>query len=226
MKKLLLLGGGGEIGSAIKEKFIACGYEVLAPRSTELDLSNSQDITTYMDALKGEDFDALIFCAGRNNPALVGQQSLEEIQKTLQVNCVGLAQIVGALRAGFERRRGGYILGISSLYGSISREGRVAYAMSKHALNGLMRTLALELGPSGILCNTLSPGFVKTKMTVKNNTPQTIAALERKIPLGFMAAPLDIAEAAYFLCSEQNRYICGQDIVVDGGFMAGGFQHI
>lgn len=226
MKKLFLLGGGGEIGSAIKEKFIACGYDVLAPRSTELDLSNPNAVTAYMAALKNQNFDALIFCAGRNNPAPVGQQSLDEIQKTLQVNCISVAQIAGALRSGFDQRGRGYILGISSLYGSISREGRVAYAMSKHALNGLMRTLALELGPSGILCNTLSPGFVKTEMTVKNNTPQTISSLERKIPLGFMAFPADIAEVAYFLCSEQNRYICGQDIVVDGGFMAGGFQHI
>ena len=118
------------------------------------------------------------------------------------------------------------ILGISSLYGNISREGRAAYAMSKHALNGLISTLALELGPSGILCNTLSPGFVKTKMTLKNNTPETLAALERKIPLGRFASVQDIARIAYFLCSEENTYISGQDIIVDGGFMAGGFQHL
>lgn len=225
MKKLFLLGGGGEIGSAVKNKFSAAGYDVLAPGSRELDLSDLQAVEKYLQTLP-TDFDAIIFSAGRNNPAELGKLTLQEIQQTLNVNCLSVALICSHLRPSFEKRKQGHILGISSLYGTISREGRAAYAMSKHALNGLMQTLALELGPSGVLCNTLSPGFVKTKMTVKNNTPETMSALERKIPLGRMALPADIAEAAYFLCSEQNKYISGQDIIIDGGFMAGGFQRL
>ena len=63
-------------------------------------------------------------------------------------------------------------------------------------------------------------------MTLKNNTAETLSALERKIPLGRFASVQDIARIAYFLCSEENTYISGQDIIVDGGFMAGGFQHL
>ncbi|WP_428075724.1 SDR family NAD(P)-dependent oxidoreductase [Candidatus Avelusimicrobium luingense] len=225
MKTLFLLGGGGAIGSAIKALFIQQGYTVLAPRSRELDLSDSQAIVSYMEKFTSP-VDALIFCAGHNDPAPIGQLTNQEIQKTYQINTASFATLVAHLRKQFEQQKKGYILGISSLYGSISREGRAAYAMSKHAMNGLIQTLALELGPHGILCNTLSPGFVMTPMTQKNNTAQMIETLARQIPLGHLAAPEDIARVAYFLCSEQNQYITGQDIVVDGGFMAGGFQHV
>ncbi len=225
MKTLFLLGGGGAIGGAVKDFFTQQGYTVLAPRSKELDLSDEKAVVTYMKQFTTP-VDALIFCAGHNDPAEVGQLTTQEIKKTYQINTVSFATIVAYLRKQFEQRKQGHILGISSLYGTISREGRAAYAMSKHAMNGLIQTLALELGPHGILCNTLSPGFVMTPMTQKNNTPQMIETLARKIPLGHLASPQDIARVAYFLCSEQNQYITGQDIIVDGGFMAGGFQHV
>lgn len=224
MKRLFLLGGGGEIGSAIKEKFQSCGYEVISPRSRELDLSSLCAVEAYLGKFTGP-VDALVYCAGYNNPAEMGRLSLQEIERSWHINTLSFAWIVSKLRPVFEQQKRGRILGISSLYGTISREGRAAYAMSKHAMNGLVQTMALELGPYGVLCNTLSPGFVLTKMTVKNNTPQTLAAFERKIPLGRLASTTDIAQVAYFLCSEQNTYLTGQDIVVDGGFMAGGFQH-
>lgn len=225
MKHLLLLGGHGAIGSAIKAIFEDKGYTVTAPSSRELNLADSAAVSTYMKRFT-QPLEAVIFCAGHNDPAEIGKLSLEEMQKTHQINTLSFAQIVSYLRPYFEQQKRGYILGISSLYGSISREGRAAYAMSKHALNGLIQTLALELGPHGVLCNTLSPGFVLTPLTQKNNTPDMIAALERKIPLGKLASPQAIAQVAFFLCSEQNQYLTGQDIVVDGGFMAGGFQHV
>lgn len=225
MKHLLLLGGHGAIGSAIKTIFEDAGYTVTAPSSRELDLADSAAVSAYMEQFT-QPVEAVIFCAGHNDPAEVGTLTLEEIQKTLQINTLSVAQIAARLRPHFEQQKRGYILAVSSLYGTISREGRAAYAMSKHALNGLIQTLALELGPHGVLCNTLSPGFVLTPLTQKNNTPEMISALERKIPLGRLATAQDIAQIAFFLCSEQNQYLTGQDIVVDGGFMAGGFQHV
>jgi 3-oxoacyl-[acyl-carrier protein] reductase len=118
----------------------------------------------------------------------------------------------------------GHILAVSSIYGSIARDRRSSYVMSKHALNGLIKTLAIELGRHNILVNAISPGFVDTAMTRSNNTVERIRQFENLIPLGRMAAPPEIARVAWFLCSRHNTYITGQDIVVDGGFMAGGFQ--
>ena len=68
------------------------------------------------------------------------------------------------------------------------------------------------------------PGFVDTKMTRKNNTPETVKNIEAGIPLGRLASSRDIADVAYFLCSAENKYITGQNIIVDGGYSIGGFQ--
>jgi 3-oxoacyl-[acyl-carrier protein] reductase len=96
--------------------------------------------------------------------------------------------------------------------------------MSKHALNGAVKTLAIELASHGVLVNAISPGYIGTKMTYKNNSPETISKLVSGIPLGRLGYPEDIAEVASFLCSPKNRYLTGQDLVVDGGFSVGGFQ--
>lgn len=96
--------------------------------------------------------------------------------------------------------------------------------MSKHALIGLIKTAAIELGRYNIKVNAIFPGFVDTNLKRKNNDSNKIKFLEEGIPLGNMAKPADIANVAYFLCSEKNTYITGQDITVDGGFICGGFQ--
>ena len=118
----------------------------------------------------------------------------------------------------------GRVLVISSLYGFLGRTGRLPYVMSKHALNGAVKTLAIEFANHGVLVNAISPGFIGTKMTYKNNTPETISKFVSGIPLGHLGDPKDIAEVASFLCSPKNRYLTGQDLVVDGGFSVGGFQ--
>jgi len=117
------------------------------------------------------------------------------------------------------------VLVISSLYGFLARSGRLPYVISKHGLNGAVKTLAIELAPYGVLVNSLSPGYIGTKMTYQNNSEETIAKLVLGIPLGRLGSAEDIAEVAEFLCSKKNKYINGQDIVVDGGFSIGGFQN-
>jgi 3-oxoacyl-[acyl-carrier protein] reductase len=97
--------------------------------------------------------------------------------------------------------------------------------MSKHALTGLIQTMALEFAAYDVKVNALSPGFVETAMTRKNNTEEIIDGFIKKIPLGKLAVTEDIANAAYYLCSPQNTYITGQNIIVDGGILAGGFEN-
>ena len=113
---------------------------------------------------------------------------------------------------------------ISSIYGFPARNGRLPYVASKHALVGIAKTLAIELGPSNILVNAVSPGYVDTKMTSANNDAATIERFRAGIPLGRLAEPAEIADVVAFLCGGGNRYLTGQDIVVDGGYSIGGFQ--
>ena len=223
MKTLFLLGAHGAIGSAIKERFEKEGYIVTAPNSAELDLSDTAKINAYF-AKNPAKFDAFIHCAGRNNPALIENQTEQEVLATFNVNTLSMFTVAKHLLPYFKEVKNGHILAISSLYGTVSRKGRSAYSMSKFALNGLIKTMSLEFAQYGVKTNALAPGFVDTAMTSKNNSPETIKGFVEKIPLGRMATVQDIANAAYFLCGKDNTYINGQTIIADGGILAGGFE--
>ncbi len=221
-KIVFLTGGHGDIGSAIKKKFKKNNYQVIAPTSTELDLSRVDAIDEYFKKNKLS-VDVLVHCAGINNPKPFSETDFEEFQKVMMVNTFSFARIVKHLLPTL-KEKSGHILGIASIYGVMSRAGRAPYSMSKHAMVGLVQTLALEFGKDNIKVNALSPGFVNTALTVKNNSPEKIAELTAGIPLGRMATPEEVANTAYFLCSEENTYLTGQNIIVDGGYLAGGFQ--
>ena len=122
------------------------------------------------------------------------------------------------------KKKEGHILAISSLYGTASRRNRISYTMSKHALNGAVKTLSIELGEHNIKVNSLSPGYVETNMTKKNNDAKQIDLWKSRIPLGRLASPVDIAKVSLFLCSDNNQYISGQNIIVDGGYSIGGYE--
>lgn len=221
MKRVFITGGNGDIGSSIVEIFKINGYEVVSPNSKELDLRDSKLIKEYFN--HNNNFDIFIHCAGINNPSIIEDLDFNNIKETMQINTFSFYEILKTLIP-YQKINGGYILAISSLYGQISRAGRTAYAMSKHALIGLIKTAAIELGKYNIKINALSPGFVDTNLTRKNNNDEKIKIINESIPLGSIAKPTDIANVSYFLCSEKNTYITGQDITVDGGFICGGFQ--
>ncbi|MCL5775076.1 MAG: SDR family oxidoreductase [Patescibacteria group bacterium] len=222
-KILFLTGGHGEIGAAIAKKFQAKGWEVIAPTSNELDLVEPDAIVKYFQTWGG-DVDAIIHCAGVNVPKPLERLDWGDLEKTMRINALGFAEILRHLAPSIKKKKSGYVLAISSIYGVISRALRLPYAMSKHALGGLVQTLAIELGPFNIKVNALAPGVIDTRLTTQNNSPEEIAELKAGIPLGRLGKPEDIANAAYFLCSEANGFITGQTIVADGGYIIGGFQ--
>ena len=151
------------------------------------------------------------------------QLDREHIDVALKVNLLSFLEILHAIVANMPSEGNRSITVISSLFGQTGREGRLPYSLSKHALEGAAKTLALELGPVGIRVNSISPGFIDTKLTRKNIPQGQITKLEERIPLGTLGAPEDIADAIAFLISEKARYITGTNLTIDGGFMAGGF---
>jgi len=221
-KTVLVLGGGGDIGKAVCARLKAEGYAVDAPSSAVLDLADTRSIEAFF-ARQSRLYWGVVHSAGYNRPKPYRQITAEDIGRTLAVNALGFFEVLKHVlpRMG---RSGGSIVAVSSLYGTFARPGRLPYVMSKHALNGLVKTLALELGPEGITVNAVSPGFVDTKMTRRNNNAAALKSFREKIPLGRLALPSDIANAVSFLLDPRARYITGQDIVVDGGYSAGGFQ--
>ena len=223
MKTLFLLGGSGGIGRAVARRFQKEGWTVIAPSRKELDLEDRASIARYFRKTPPR-ADALVHCAGWNRPVPAEAVTAEDLEKAMAVNVFGFFWVLRHLLPDMKRRKQGTVVAVSSLYGFTSRRNRLPYAASKHALNGLMRTLALELGRHGIRVNLLSPGFVDTAMTRRNNDPAMIRKLCERVPLGRLARPADIAQAVYFLCSSEAGYIHGANLVVDGGYSTGGFQ--
>jgi 3-oxoacyl-[acyl-carrier protein] reductase len=221
--RALVLGGHGDIGRAIAVRLHSDGFDVIAVGRSTFDLGNPSQTDAFLSR-EGNRFDILVHCAGLNRPTLIENLSDAEIRESLEVNLIGFLRVARACLPYWRSKRFGRIVVISSIYGFLARSGRLPYVMAKHALNGAVKTLAIEWAPFGVLVNALSPGYIGTRMTYENNPPETIARFVAGIPVGRLGTPEDIAEVAAFLCSSNNRYLTGQDLVVDGGFSIGGFQ--
>jgi len=213
----LVTGASRGIGAAIAEKFIQEGLRVLTPSRAELYLKSVTSIESFLKNL-GQPVDVLVNNAGINILSDITEVANGDIQDTLQVNLVAPMQLIKGVATQMMERRFGRIVNISSIWSVVSKKRRLTYAASKAGLNGLTRTLAVELAPYNILVNAVAPGYVNTELTRQNNSEQEISAICDTIPLQRLAEPKEIAEIVFFLCSDRNTYITGQLITVDGGF--------
>lgn len=216
MSKALVTGASRGIGRAIAETFAAQGWDVIAPSRGELDLADANAVRKWCSVHQNISFEAFVHSAGVNWPCPLAEMTEDGWAQTLQVNLTSFRQLVQAITP--RMGASGRILVLSSMLSVISRPGRGAYSATKAAVNALVRTLALELGPMGVLANALCPGYVDTDLTRQNNSPEQIAALTKSIPLGRLATAQEIAAFAVWLCSSQNSYLTGQSILIDGGF--------
>jgi 3-oxoacyl-[acyl-carrier protein] reductase len=220
MERVFLTGGRGNIGNAIRAKFELEGYEVISPSSSELNLLDQANISSYIENIP--QVAAVIHCAGINNPVAFENLEFDNFEKTLNINAISFFKIMSEMITNNKLKERGHVLAISSIYGEISRKGRFAYTASKYCLNGMVKNLAIELAPKKIKVNGLAPGFVDTQLTYKNNSEEMIQKIKRSIPLGELAKVDDIAKVAYFLASTNNNYITGQIVFADGGYVIGG----
>jgi NAD(P)-dependent dehydrogenase (short-subunit alcohol dehydrogenase family) len=133
-----------------------------------------------------------------------------------------LARVVGAALAA--AGRGGRIVNLGSIGGLTGLPNIGPYNASKAAIDALSRTMAVELGPAGVLCNSVAPGTIRTEMVdallVAN--PALAERLVAKAPIGRVGAPEEAALPILFLLSDAASFITGQTLVVDGGRLAAG----
>ena len=217
---VLVLGGHGDIGAAICRRFTEAGHDVIATGSAEMDLSDPASIDAWFKQPRPA-FGILVHSAGLNVPRAFEEMTDEDVNKSFAVNITGFLRVMRHILPGLIAAKG-QVVALSSIYGFLARTKRLPYVAAKHALIGCVQALALDMAPQGVRVNAVSPGYIDTKMTRKNLSPETIATLTSQIPAGRMGAPSDIAEVVYFLCTPASRYINGQDIVVDGGFSIDG----
>lgn len=217
-KIALVTGASQGIGQAIAQRLRQEEIEVIAPPMEEMDLLDDRSIDKYLASLK-KPIDILVNNAGINILGSGLEVSDETIKQMMQINLVAPLRLVRAIAPGMVERKYGRIVNISSIWGTITKPRRVTYSMTKSGLNGLTRTLAVELAPDNVLVNAVAPGYVHTELTRQNNSPEEIEKIKNTIPLGRLAEPNEIAEVVAFLCSAKNTYITGQVIVTDGGYI-------
>lgn len=222
-KNVLITGASKGIGKATKEIFEQNGYTVLSPSHEQMDLCNKDSVIHYCDSIKDIPLFAIINNAGINDINLLEDAKEENIDRMIQVDLKSPILLLNRLipqvkKYASKTKEGGRVVNIGSIWAVVSKPGRSLYSAAKNGMHGITNALALELGESNILVNTVCPGFTLTELTKKNNSAEQIAKITENIPLRRMADPSEIAKLVYFLGSEENTYITGQKIVIDGGF--------
>lgn len=216
-KTVLLTGASRGIGKAIYDE-LCNEYHVIAPTSKELDLQNTENIKIYLQNIK-RPIDILINNAGINFIRPIEDISEIELHSIIEVNLLAPLKLSQYIIPSM-KHTGGRIVNISSIWGIRSKEFRTLYSMTKFGLIGQTKALARELGKFNILVNAICPGFTLTDLTTSTLTEQEIQQLSNEIPLKRFAQPHEIAKSVKFLIGEDNSYITGQTLVVDGGFLA------
>jgi len=226
---LLLFGAGGALGSAIGAHLLGQGYTLHTAGGSTLPGAASHRPLSYDAPLEASTFSgvpnlvAVVWAQGVNCSDTVASFEAADLQRLLQGNVLFIAASLQALLAAGRLGEGCRLVVVSSIWQLESRPGKFSYTVSKAALQGLVKSCALDLGPRGIVINAVLPGVLDTPMTRANLSAEQIATITAQSALGRLPQPEDIAAAVGFLASPTNRSITGQFLTVDAGFI--GLKH-
>jgi 3-oxoacyl-[acyl-carrier protein] reductase len=162
--------------------------------------------------------DILVNNAGITRDGLLMRMSEEDWDTVIDVNLKSVYITCQSLVRQMIKAKGGKIINISSVVGLTGNAGQANYAASKSGMIGFTKALAQELATRNICVNCIAPGFIQTRMTDSLTDGQKEGIL-KKIPMGRMGNPADIANAAIFLASDLSAYMTGQVLTVDGGMV-------
>lgn len=201
----------------VVNEMAAAGYSV---EGAALDITDVSAVRTFIE--DSPPFEVLVNSAGTGRHSDLADITQENYQAVMQVNLGALLfltqAVVGKLQAA---GLSGSIINVSSQMGHVGGPKRAVYAASKHAVEGLTKSLAIELGASNIRVNTVCPTFIETELTAKNlSDPEFRAWVLSKIKLGRLGRVEDIMGPIVFLASDAAALITGTALLVDGGWTA------
>jgi 3-oxoacyl-[acyl-carrier protein] reductase len=244
-KKTLVTGGTAGIGKEIATAFAAQGADVAIfgtnqERATQVlqeleekrqnpeqrflsflvNVSEKASVENAIQQLIAAwgNIDILINNAGITRDTLLMRMTEEDWDQVIDVNLKSVYNTCQALVRSMIKAKSGKIINISSVVGLTGNAGQANYAASKSGMIGFTKALAQELATRGICVNCIAPGFIQTRMTGALTDGQKEGIL-KKIPMGRMGNPQDIANAAIFLASPLSDYVTGQVLTVDGGMV-------
>ncbi|WP_116472985.1 SDR family NAD(P)-dependent oxidoreductase [Zobellella maritima] len=183
------------------------------------DVSSVQDIRLKVAALAR--IDILVNNAGTNIPEPFAEVSEEHFDQLVQLNVKGAFFMAQLAADKMQAQGGGSIINMSSQMGHVGAANRTVYCMTKHAIEGLTKAMAVELAPQGIRVNTLCPTFISTPMTQPFFESESFQKdVLSKIPLGMVGDVSDLMGAIVYLASDASRLVTGSSLKVDGGWTA------
>ncbi len=232
----VVTGAGRGLGRAIALALVAAGARVTAVARTRADLDAlAAEAPGQITALVGDvqdaslhdaiavmtDLDILVNNAGGNRPMLMVDVDDATLDHLIALNIRSAYKVAQAGARAMVRARRGVIINMSSQMGHVGAAKRTVYCMSKHAIEGLTKAMAVELAPSGVRVVSVAPTFVLTPMT----EPMFADAAFRDsvldmIPMRELARPEDVAAGVVFLASDGARMITGDSLRIDGGWTA------
>ncbi len=245
----LITGAGSGIGAAIAETFARAGSTVLVAdrdaaggsatvsritaaggraKFVELDVADGPRCAEIARALLEEfgRLDILVNNAGIGHVGTMATTTADDLDRLYAVNVRGVFHVTKAFFASMLARRHGVIVNIASIGGVLGVRDRLAYTITKHAVVGLTRAMALDHAREGIRVNAICPGRVETPFVAQRlrEYPDPQKAYEEMCstqPMGRMGRPEEIAAAALYLASEEAAFITGATLTPDGGWSAG-----
>ncbi len=233
-KTALVTGASKGIGRAIALSLCQAGAHVIAVARSSEDLNSlgvrlgelgaiwAGDATSdvFLEKIAAlESLDILINNIGTNRPQPFVEVSDENLDVMLDMNVRATFRI--AREAAKKMGQGGSIVNMTSQMGHVGSPGRTVYCMTKHAIEGLTKAMAVELASKSIRVNSVAPTFIETPMTKPMlDDPKFADFVKSMIPLGKIGQPEDVAAAVLYLCSDGASMVTGHSLLVDGGWTA------
>tara|TARA_A100000164_G_scaffold374254_1_gene406896 strand:- start:9 stop:746 length:738 start_codon:yes stop_codon:yes gene_type:complete len=235
-KNIIVTGASGGIGNSIIKKLSEAGANLLASgtkiekldkiksqfeniKILKFDISQSDKIEDFIENATndlGGSLDCIVNNAGITQDNLAIRMSLDEWQKVIDINLTSVFLMSKYAIKKMLKNKSGKVVNITSVVGHTGNLGQVNYTASKAGIVAMSKTLAIEYAKKNINVNCISPGFIKTAMTDKIDDKFKDAILSN-IPSARLGEPEDIANAVFFLTSDQSNYINGETLHVNGG---------